>query len=56
MNSFHVASNLLKAFFRFIIKKRKESAKAEDRNKAYFEMRKIAKQFRHINTELMIAA
>ena len=55
-SSFHVASNLIKAFFRYLIKKKGTKYTPDDKNRSYFEMKKISKHFRHINTELIIAA
>ena len=70
IESFHAGSNLIKSFFRFLIIKRKEeernqiqlqlgntSGLAVDQSasrKAMFELRQRAKQFRQINSELMM--
>jgi hypothetical protein len=64
MQSFHSASDLIKSFFRYIIIRKRERAKGEETTnrerieskKALFEIKQRAKQFRQINTDLMMTA
>ena len=57
MQSFHSSSDLIKAFFRYlVVKKRERNSNSDLSRKALFEIKQRAKRFKQVNTDLMMTA